>query len=322
MKVTDERIAVVIPCYKVKKHILPLIKKIGKDVWRIYVVDDCCPEQSGSYVSQNCKDKRVIIVQNPKNLGVGGAVMSGYAKAIEDGASVIVKLDGDGQMDPDLLMRFVKPIIEKRADYTKGNRFYNIQQIKQMPGIRIFGNAVLSFLSKLSTGYWSIFDPTNGYTAIDARVAKMLPVEKISKRYFFETDMLFRLNTLRAKVQDIPMDPLYGDEVSGLKISKILFEFMYKHIRNIFKRIFYNYFLRDMSIASFELVFGIGLFMFGSVFGILSWIESVQIDKIATSGTVMLSALPVIVGLQFILNFFSFDFSNQPVEPIHDFLDY
>ncbi len=314
-------IAVVIPCYKVKKHILNVISKIDTGCWRIYIIDDCCPDQSGEYVNQNCKDKRIRIIKNADNKGVGGAVMRGYAEAIKDGATVIVKVDGDGQMDPGLIPKFVRPILQGRADYTKGNRFFDLTNIKTMPGIRIFGNAILSFISKLSTGYWNIFDPTNGYTAIHADVAKHLPFQKISNRYFFETDMLFRLNTLRAKVVDIPMNPLYGDEVSGLKISKILGEFLFKHFRNCLKRIFYNYFLRDLSVSSFELVAGFILLIFGIVYGGFHWLVSSKTQSLTPTGTIMLSALTIIIGLQFLLNFLAYDMSSQPSDVIHDDLN-
>lgn len=190
-------IAVVIPCYKVTAHILDVVARIGAEVSKIYVIDDKCPDHSGQFVLRECRDPRVVVVFNEVNLGVGGAVMAGYRRAIADGADVIVKIDGDGQMEPAMLMRFATPIIKGQADYTKGNRFYDLSRILQMPRIRLFGNAALSFMAKLSTGYWGLFDPTNGYTAISARIAAHLPLEKISKRYFFETDILFRLNTLR-----------------------------------------------------------------------------------------------------------------------------
>jgi hypothetical protein len=315
------KIAVVIPCFKVKKHILDVINKIGPEVWRIYIVDDCCPEHSGDYVNNNCKDKRVRILKNEVNKGVGGAVMHGYKEAIIDGATVIVKVDGDGQMDPALIKKFVRPIFEGRADYTKGNRFFDLSEISRMPKIRILGNAVLSFMSKLSTGYWSIFDPTNGYTAIHEDVARHLPCDKISNRYFFLTDVLFRLNTLRAKVVDIPMNAQYGDEESNLKITKILGEFLFKHTRNFFKRIFYNYFLRDLNIASFELFFGSILVLFGLGYGIFHWIYSYKLNISTSAGTVMLSALSIIIGLQFLLNFISYDIYSQPGDVIHPDLD-
>jgi glycosyltransferase involved in cell wall biosynthesis len=310
------RIAVVIPSYRVTRHILPLLARIGPEVWRIFVVDDACPDGSGAAVEAGCSDPRVVVLRNPVNLGVGGAVLAGYAAAVEAGAGVIVKLDGDGQMDPALVPVFVAPIAAGEADYTKGNRFFDLARIGRMPAARIFGNAALSFMTKLSSGYWDVFDPTNGYTAIDARVAALLPVDRISRRYFFETDMLFRLNTFRAVVMDVPMDAHYGDEVSGLKISRILGEFLFKHARNGCKRIFYNYFLRDFSAASLELVAGLGLSAFGVGFGAYHWWLSAAQGAMTPIGTVMLAAMPVLVGLQLLLAFLSQDVANVPRLPI------
>ena len=310
-------IAVVIPSYKVYAHICELIRIIGDEVDAIFVVDDCCPEQSGALVEKNCNDPRVRVLYHALNQGVGGAVLTGYQAAIKAGADVIVKLDGDGQMDPALIPAFVAPILRGEADYTKGNRFFDLEKIRAMPKARLFGNAMLSFMTKFSSGYWDLFDPTNGYTAIHAEVARNLPFEKISRRYFFETDMLFRLNIQRAVVVDIPMNAKYGDEVSGLKISKIIGEFLFKHIRNFVKRIFYNYYLRDMSIASFELPLGVAMLIFGFVFGFYHWLASWQTGSPTTAGTVMLSAMPIIIGIQFILAFLAYDISSVPRRPLH-----
>lgn len=314
---TDVCIAVVIPCYKVQKQILDVISKIGPECSQIYVVDDCCPEGSGKYVEMNLTDKRVQIIYHDENQGVGGAVITGYRAAISNGADIIVKVDGDGQMDPRLIPSFVEPIISGEADYTKGNRFYLLEEIRAMPRIRLWGNSVLSFMAKVSTGYWDLFDPTNGYTAIHAEVAKYLPFRKISKRYFFETDMLFRLNTSRAVVVDVPMHARYEDEESNLKISTVITEFFYKHVRNIIKRIFYNYYLRDLSLASFELIFGICLLIFGFSFGAYNWLESLSLGTTTSAGTVMLAALPILMGLQFILAFLGYDISRVPTQSIH-----
>ncbi|MFD0323724.1 glycosyltransferase family 2 protein [Lysobacter gummosus] len=311
-----DRIAVIIPSYKVRRHILAVIDAIGPEVERVYVVDDQCPDESGRYVAENCRDPRVVVLRHEANQGVGGAVMTGYAAAAADGFTIAVKIDGDGQMDPRLLPIFVQPILEGRADYTKGNRFYDLSQIQRMPKIRLIGNAGLSFLSKLSTGYWNTFDPTNGYTAIHTRVAAHLPFDRISRRYFFETDMLFRLNIARATVLDIPMDAVYADEESNLRIRKIFGEFLGKHIRNFFKRIFYNYFLRDMSAASLELAFGSLLIAFGLIYGCWQWFSSMQLGVTTPAGSVMLAALPLIVGLQFVLAFVSFDVANVPARTI------
>jgi dolichol-phosphate mannosyltransferase len=308
-------IAVVIPSYRVINQILGLIAAIGPEVWRIYVVDDKCPDGSGAYVAANCKDPRIVVLRHEINQGVGGAVMTGYGAAIADGAEVIVKIDGDGQMDPSLIPNIAAPIFAGEADYTKGNRFFDLEEIRAMPKVRLFGNAVLSFMTKLSSGYWDLFDPTNGYTAIHVDVARHLPFGKISRRYFFESDMLFRLNTLRAVVVDVPMDANYGAETSNMKISKIVLEFLLKHARNFMKRIFYNYYLRDVSLASIELPLGIFLLVFGASYGGWNWLLASREGLTTPAGTVMLSALPVLMGLQLVLAFLAYDIASVPRRP-------
>ncbi len=312
-----ENIAVVIPCYKVRDHILEVIRGVGPEVSAIYVVDDCCPVGSGDFVQNQCADPRVLVIRHKENQGVGGAVLTGYQAAIDDGMSIIVKVDGDGQMDPRLIPLFVDPILRGEADYTKGNRFFDLEEIRSMPKIRLIGNAALSFMTKLSSGYWDLFDPTNGYTAIHRDAASHLPFNKISQRYFFESDILFRLNLLRAVVVDIPMDAKYGDEVSNLKISRIIGEFFIKHARNLAKRIFYNYYLRDMSLASIELPVGFLLILFGLMFGLTQWFHSADLGVPSPAGTVMLSSLPIIIGLQLILAFLGHDISSVPIRPFH-----
>ena len=310
-------IAVVIPCYRVTRHVLEVIAAIGPEVGRIYCVDDACPDGSGDHVQSHCPDPRVRVLRHDANQGVGGAVMTGYRAAVADGVGVIVKIDGDGQMDPALLPVFVAPILSGEADYTKGNRFWDIRNVQRMPPVRRVGNLGLSFLAKLSSGYWDIFDPTNGYTAIHASVARRLPLESISRGYFFETDMLFRLNTLRAAVVDVPMDARYGDERSNLSITTVLFEFAWKHLRNFAKRIAYNYFLRDLSIASLELVAGIGLASFALAFGGYHWANALATGNPTPLGTVMIATVASVSGLQFLLAFIGYDIANIPKRALH-----
>lgn len=312
-----ETIAVVIPSYKVTRHVLGVIAGIGPEVSRIYVVDDKCPDGSGKLVREQCADPRVTVLEHEVNQGVGGAVITGYRAALADGARVIVKVDGDGQMNPALIPDFVAPLLAGEADYAKGNRFFDLEQIRAMPPVRLFGNAVLSLLNKVSSGYWDLFDPTNGYTAIHADAARHLPFDKLSRRYFFESDMLFRLNTLGAVVVDVPMDAQYGDEVSNLKVSRVATEFAAKHVRNFTKRLFYNYYLRSMSLASIELPLGLALLAFGSVYGVLHWLSSARHDAVTPAGTVMLAALPVIMGVQLILAFLAYDIASVPRRPLH-----
>lgn len=314
------RVAVVIPSYRVRQHILEVIGGIPAAVERVYVVDDACPEQSGDWVEVNCRDARVVVLRNAVNLGVGGAVMAGYSRAAEDGMDVIVKMDGDGQMDAAALPQLIGPIVRGEADYTKGNRFYDLDQIGRMPVARILGNAALSFMTKISSGYWDLFDPTNGYTAIHARVAQRLPLGKISQRYFFETDMLFRLNLIRAVVADVPMEARYGSETSNLRISRVLFDFSFKHLRNTGKRLFYNYFLRDLSLASIELLLGLLFVVVGTSMGVAFWAQSASTGVITSAGSVMLVALQVIVGLQLLLGFLAYDIAAVPRRTLHRLL--
>lgn len=309
-------ITVVIPCYKVSAQVCGLIGKIGADVDTIFVVDDCCPEQSGALVEKTCADPRVRVIYHAANQGVGAAVLTGYRAAIQAGADAIIKLDGDGQMNPALIPAFVAPILRGEADYTKGNRFFEIETVRKMPMVRLIGNAGLSFLTKLSSGYWNLFDPTNGYTAISAKVAARLPADKISRRYFFESDMLFRLNIMRAVVMDIPMYAEYGEERSNLNISRELPRFLLGNLGNLAKRIAYNYFLRNFNYATLELVFGGAFLGFGIAFGTASWAEQLQQGTYASAGTVMLAALPVIMGLQMILGFVNYDMANVPSSPL------
>lgn len=313
----DVIIAVVIPSYCVTRHILGVIDAVGEDVSLIYIIDDKCPEGVGDFVAQNCVDKRIRILRHAVNQGVGAAVMTGYRAAILDGADIIVKVDGDGQMDPALIPYFVQPIIDGVADYSKGNRFYDLDELGIMPPMRLFGNTILSLMAKFSTGYWDLFDPTNGFTAIHADVARHLPYDKISRRYFFETDILFRLNILRAAVVDVPMSAKYGDEVSGLKISKVVSEFLIKHIRNSIKRIFYNYYLRDLTLASLELPIGLLLLVFGVCYGGYHWLGVAESGAQAPAGVVMMAALPILTGLQLVLAFLGYDISSVPRRARH-----
>jgi len=308
--------AVIIPAYKVKKHILNLIPKIGSEVDFIVVVDDKCPENSGKFVEENCSDNRVKVIYNEVNKGVGGAVKRGFEYVLEQNIDIAVKLDGDGQMDPALITRLIQPIKNKEADYVKGNRFFNLDTLIRMPKMRLFGNSVLSLINKVVNGYWNIMDPTNGFVAIHKNALKLLPLKKIDNRYFFESDMLFRLGTIKAVVQDMPMDAFYADEESSLSIVKVLFEFPPKYFKRFFKRLFYTYFLRDFNAASIEIVLGFLFLAFGISIGSYYWILLAQLGKIASSGTVMLAALPVIIGTQLWLSALNFDAHNIPDKPL------
>ena len=308
-------IAVVIPSYRVKAHIQEVLSGIGKEVTRIYVVDDACPEKTGEFVKSTIKDKRVQVIFHQTNQGVGGAVITGYKQALEDGMDVVVKLDGDGQMDPQLIPTIARPVIEGNADYSKGNRFDSLENLFGMPKIRIFGNAVLSLWSKVSSGYWTVTDPTNGFTAIHRKALEAINLDKVRKSYFFESDMLFRLSIANCVVADVPMVAVYGDEKSNLKISRVLFEFPWRHSINFLKRIFYRYYLREWSVGSFELPLGIFLLIFGTWFGLSSYLNASAAGVATTAGQVTGSAVALILGVQLLLSFLSYDVQSEPRIP-------
>jgi len=310
----------VIPCYRERDHILDVLAEIGPECQAIYVVDDACPDKTGELVTKQCHDPRVRVLQLERNCGVGGATLEGYRAALEDGAEILVKLDGDGQMDPALIPRLVALVQEGEADYAKGNRFFEIDGLRQMPTLRLIGNSLLSFVNKISTGYWNVFDPTNGFTALHAGVARQLPFDKLSQRYFFESDLLFRLGTLRAVVCDVPMPAYYADERSSLRIGPAVGEFAFKHLRNAFKRLFYNYYLRDFGMASIEIAVGVASLIWGTWFGLRHWLIGSELGVPVTSGRVMLAALPILLGVQLILAFLNYDIQNVPRTVLHKHL--
>lgn len=310
------RIAVAIPCYRVRDHVLDVIARVPAQVERIYVVDDQCPEQSGQLVQERCTDPRVTVLRHDQNQGVGGAVTTAYRAALDAGMDIVIKIDGDGQMDPALIPHLTRPILRGKADYTKGNRFYRPESLAGMPGIRLFGNAALSFINKLSTGYWPLMDPTNGYTAIHTSVLRRMPLHKLDRRYFFESDMLYQLGTMRAVVRDVPMDAVYAGEQSSQRVSRVLPEFLVKHLVRFFKRYVYLYLLRDFNLGSLYSIAGVLLLAGGTVFGLANWVHGAMVGQPASSGTVMLAALPVLVGIQFLIAFLHYDVSHLPTEPL------
>lgn len=309
-----------IPTYKARGSILRVIGLIGPLASRIYVIDDCCPDGSGDLVEQTCTDERVRVLRHAVNQGVGGAVMTGYQAAIADEMDVIVKIDSDGQMDPALIEYFVRPILNGEADYTKGNRFFDLASVESMPMLRIIGNAALSIMTKFSTGYWSNFDPTNGYTAIHARVAALLPQQRIAKRYFFESDVLYYLSVFRAAVRDIPMHAHYGDERSGLKVRRIVLPFLYLHFSKFLRRLLSQYFVRDFSFASLCLMIGLPAFLYALVKGLVTWSYALWTGMPTPTGTLMLIALSAILGIQLLLAFFAADVAAVPRSAIHPLL--
>ena len=305
------KIAVVIPCYHVSDTIEQVIKALPETVDHIIVVDDACPAGSGK-IAESLSLEKVCVMYHKANQGVGGAVMTGYKKTIELGCDIVVKIDGDGQMDPQYIPSLVKPLITNKADYTKGNRFYDFRALRSMPKIRLFGNNMLSFMEKLFSGYWNIMDPTNGYTAIHRRALEKLSFSKIAKGYFFESHMLLNLNLANAVVRDVPIPARYGDERSSLSIRKALLEFPPRLFYGLCKRIFFKYFIYDFNMASVYLLLGVPMFLWSFIYGTWQWIDSCRSGVPKTAGVIMLAAMPLILSVEMLLQAVSIDIQNAP----------
>ena len=256
------------------------------------------------------------MLRHAANQGVGGATITGYRAALADGADIVVKLDGDGQMNPRAIARLVAPIVQGRADYAKGNRFHELEYLRTMPRVRLLGNSMLSLVSKLASGYWDVMDPTNGFTAIHRSALAMLPLHKIDRGYFFESDMLCRLNAIRAVVRDVPLPAVYADEPSSLRIGRVAVRFPMKYVRATATRVFYTYFLRDFNAGTLQLCIGALVALAGVAIGVGYWIASARHGVATTSGQVMMAALPILVGAQLLIGALNYDIANVPREPL------
>lgn len=296
----QQRVAVVIPAYNVAKHVERVIKGMPEFVDDIIVVDDASLDRTAE-VLDGVEDSRVTVLRHAVNQGVGGAMVTGYKFALGRGAAVVVKMDGDGQMDPWYLAELLDAILVDGYAYAKGNRFLNGEELSRMPKIRLIGNFLLTFFTKLTSGYWNVFDPQNGFVGIGAGVLRKLPLDRLARRYFFENDMLIHLNVLRAKVKDVAIPARYGEERSSMRLSYVLATFPVYLMRRFCYRIYQRYVLRDFSPVAVFWVFGTLLLGWGAGFGAYTWIKSSWSGHVASTGTVMLSALPLILGFQLTL---------------------
>ena len=318
-------VAVVIPCFRAATTVREVLARIGPSVNRIYVVDDACPDRSGEVAAAEPADPRLSVLRNDANLGVGGAMKRGYCSALDDGADIVVKIDADGQMDPALIDRLIAPIVAGRADFTKGNRFARLHRmppgsdpraVRSMPPVRRMGNNLLSFLHKAVTGYWNILDPANGYIAIHRRALESIDLDSVADCYFFETDMLFQLNLVDAVVEDVALPARYSGEVSSLRVRQVISRFPRLAVNRFLKRIWIKYFVQEFNVASLEILLGLPLLIFGSVLGLYKWMAALESGVANSAGTVMLAALPIIIGFQLLLSAVSYDVFHRPREPI------
>lgn len=309
--IKNKTIAVVIPCYKVENHIQKVIDDIPEFVDYIVAVNDCSPDNTKSVLDKIAKsNSKLVVIQHDKNQGVGGAMTTGFKMCVEKNIDIVLKIDGDGQMDMSFMPQLVDAVIDGKYDFAKGDRVRNRKMLEKMPAIRRFGNLGLTFLVRIASGYWKISDPTNGYLCITLPTLKKLDFSRLSKRFFFEISLISELYYTGARIKDVQMPSIYGDEKSNLSIWKTLVSFPVKLIKTHARRLRTQYFINDFNINSVYLLTGLPMFLFGVIFGLVKWIHYAKIGIAAPTGTIIISLMTIIMGFQLILSFIQNDMSN------------
>ena len=310
-------IVVVIPAYNEQAGILDVLAAVPECVRKVVVIDDGSTDETVEIVeSLQLVDQRIELVQHDANRGVGAAMVTGFRRALKLGAEIVVKMDADGQMSPDDLPALVQPILAGQGDFAKGNRFRDFDALEAMPLLRRSGNLALSFLTKMAVGYWNCFDPCNGYVAIRGDVLAELPLEKLKNDFFFETSLLAELNLLEAVVVDVPMPARYGREQSHLSIAKVLWEFPGRLARCLGRRLWLKNFMYDFNMLSVYLVCGLLLTGSGVAYGGVNWLGYALSGVGAPTGTVVIPAMMIILGVQLLLSAVQEDIRRVPSEPL------
>lgn len=306
-------IAAVVPAYKEERMIATVIRTMPSFVDHIVIVDDCSPDGTSDVV-RSIDDPRVTLIRHEVNQGVGGAIITGHRAAIELGADVNVVMAGDAQMDPGYLPDLLDRVTDGGFGFAKANRFYSPDSFEGMPGHRVLGNIVLSFFTKMSSGYWNLFDPQNGYTAVRTEVLRRIALERVARRYSFENDLLIRLNIAQVSATDVPIPAVYGDEVSSIRLSKVIPELLHRLTVGYWSRIWYRYVLWSFSPIALLLFGGLLLTLLG--LGITVWVMfQIAGSVVATAATVMLAAVPLMLGFQMLLSALQLDIQATPDAP-------
>ncbi len=309
-----QKIGCTIPCYKGGQITINLIKELHCYVDLIVLVDDGCPFKTGNLAKDYFKDSdKLHVIHNEFNKGLGFSVKRGFKFLIQKGCEVIVKIDADGQMKPELIPFLIKPIFANKSDAVKGNRFTSIDNIISMPKIRIARNLILTFLNKLSTGYWELSDPTNGFLAFNRISLEKVRLDKLDDKYFFESDLLFQCSLANIFFEQLPMKSVYGGEISSLNPLKQIIIFSKQHIVNFFKRIIYHYFVLDFNAGSLEII-GFLFFSFSTLITFFKiYFRGLSNNEFATPGEANLISILFLVSIQLLLGILYFDSTYQPL---------
>lgn len=304
-------LALVLPAHNEAVHIGAVLRSLPAWVDRVIVVDDASTDGTANAASA-VGDPRVRVVSHDTNRGVGAAMRTGYFAALEEGFDLVGKMDADGQMLASELERLVEPFALGMAEYTKGNRFYFPGGTAGMPVHRGFGNTALTFMSKLASGYWHVYDSQCGFTVVRAEFLRLMDLDRLPDGYFFENAMLIGLNALNARVIDVPTSTVYGSENSGVSIGRVLVSFPPKLLSGGVRRFWRKHLVTDFGPIGALTILGMLATVFGAIFGGYHWWLSAETGVPASIGTVMLAVLPLMLGIQLLVQAFAFSVAASP----------
>lgn len=308
----NKTIAVVVPAHNEEKLIHKVLQTLPDWVDQVIVVDDCSTDNTSEIVRRHMKeDPRVCLIKHTENKGVGAAIASGYKVSMEKKCDISVVMAGDAQMDPDDLEAVVLPVAEGRVDYSKGNRLFAGKAWDIIPRHRYLGNAVLSLLTKIASGYWHVADSQCGYTAISRDALESIDVDKIYPRYGMPNDLLVKLNIAEQRVCDVPIRPVYNvGEVSGIRISRVVRTISGLLVRCFFQRLLEKYVIRDFHPLVFFYIFGLIAFPLGMATGFGLFSYRIFAGPVSPTSA-LFSVFLVISGLQFLLFAMWFDMESN-----------
>ncbi|MFV0317031.1 MAG: glycosyltransferase family 2 protein [Microthrixaceae bacterium] len=304
-----KRVVVVVPAYKEEALIGEVIKTMPEIVDRIVVVNDASPDGT-SRVVRELDDPRVHLIDHETNTGVGGAVVTGYRAALDDGGELMAVMAGDAQSDPDYLEDLLRPIAEGTCDMAKANRFFSGDSFAGMPRYRVFGNVMLSMANKFASGYWHLFDPQNGYVAVSREALLAIPLHRISAGYTLENSMLLEMNIVGGRVLDVPVPAIYGDETSTIKLSRFVPSVLKMLIGGFWSRIIRKYVVWSFSPIALFLLSGLALVLVGLIAGAVAIYQTIG-PPVATPGTVLMAVAPMLVGIQLLVSGLAMDVSES-----------
>lgn len=310
----DKKVAVIIPAYNEEKLIGKVLETIPPFVDHIIVVDDASRDRTEEIVkSYHSKDSRIVPIRHAKNEGVGGAIVTGYKWGRDNEIDISVVMAGDGQMDPSDLPRLLDPVVEGKVDYSKGNRLFTGQAWMIIPKTRYLGNAVLSFLTKIASGYWHVADSQSGYAAVCLEVLKTIDLDSIYRRYGMPNDLLVRLNVYNFRVRDVSVNPIYGiGERSGMRIYRVMFTLSFLLLKLFFWRLKEKYVIRDFHPLVLFYLLGFFLTPIGLVFGSYLVLYRLLVGPVAATSA-LFAAFFAISGLQslFFAMWFDMEYNKE-----------